>query len=233
MDSLNLSAGKAAGKAAGEKSYNSLNTAYTDQTKLTLNPADLTVDESLPTYSSPLSLTSKPPISDQDAAAGRPLRLAARKKVVDALARVLNEEKRIKAAELVSSITYKITDETADAKIIIMGDFNDDPTSKSIKNHLVNDTFYNPMERLISRGKGTLNHNSTWHLFDQIIFSKNFFDIETNQHSFKYAEVYDKQFLKEIEKSKQDINGINLILSKILKIYIKSVWFIPPFCMEK
>ena len=63
----------------------------------TLNPADLTVDESLPTYSSPLSLTSKPPISDQDAAAGRPLRLAARKKVVDALARVLNEEKRIKA----------------------------------------------------------------------------------------------------------------------------------------
>jgi len=107
------------------------------------------------------------------------------------------EEKRIKAAELVSSISYKITDETADAKIIIMGDFNDDPTSKSVKNYLVNDTFYNPMERLIATGNGTLNYKRTWHLFDQIIFSKNFIAVKENSHSFKYAEVFDKYFLKE------------------------------------
>ena len=62
----------------------------------TLNPADLTVDESLPAYTRPFSLTTRPPISDQDAAAGRPLRLAARKKAVDALARVISEQKRIK-----------------------------------------------------------------------------------------------------------------------------------------
>lgn len=109
----------------------------------------------------------------------------------------LTEEKRIKAAELVSEITYKIYNETKDAKIIIMGDFNDDPTSTSVKKHLVNDTFYNPMERLINTGNGTLNYKSTWHLFDQIIFSKNFISVEQNKHSFKYAEVFDKTFLKE------------------------------------
>ena len=107
------------------------------------------------------------------------------------------DEKRIKAAELVSEITQKIYTETEDAKIIIMGDFNDDPTSKSVKKYLVNDTFYNPMERLIANGNGTLSYKRTWHLFDQIIFSKNFISVKEDKHSFKYAEVFDKTFLKE------------------------------------
>lgn len=107
------------------------------------------------------------------------------------------EEKRIKAAELVVSIVKKITAKTEKAKIIIMGDFNDDPSNISVKKNLVNDTFYNPMERLINTGNGTLNYKKTWHLFDQILFSKNFFNIEEKKHSFKYAEVFDKHFLKE------------------------------------
>lgn len=78
-----------------------------------------------------------------------------------------------------------------------MGDFNDDPTSISVKKHLVNNTFYNPMERLINTGNGTLNYKRTWHLFDQIIFSKNFISVQKEKHSFKYAEVFDKTFLKE------------------------------------
>ena len=78
-----------------------------------------------------------------------------------------------------------------------MGDFNDNPTNISVKKHLVNDTFYNPMERLIDTGNGTLNHKNKWHLFDQIIFSKNFIEVEENKHSFKYAEVFDEHFLKE------------------------------------
>ncbi len=106
-------------------------------------------------------------------------------------------EKRIKAAQLATHIIGKINEETSNAKIIIMGDFNDDPTSKSIKYHLVNNNFYNPMERLINRGQGSLSHKHIWHLFDQIIFSKNFFNEEPEKHTFKYAEVFDKHFLKE------------------------------------
>lgn len=109
----------------------------------------------------------------------------------------ITEEKRIMAAELVVSIVNKIQNETENAKIIIMGDFNDDPDSKSVKQYMVNNTFYNPMERLINTGNGTLNHKGNWHLFDQIIFSKNFISVEERKHSFKYAEVFDEHFLKE------------------------------------
>lgn len=108
-----------------------------------------------------------------------------------------SEVKRIKAAELAMFIVEKINKEAENAKIIIMGDFNDNPSNISVKKHLVNDTFYNPMERLIDTGNGTLNYKRTWHLFDQIIFSKNFFNIEEGKHTFKYAEVFDKHFLKE------------------------------------
>jgi predicted extracellular nuclease len=107
------------------------------------------------------------------------------------------EEKRIKAAKLVTLIVEKIYAKTENPKIIVMGDFNDDPASKSVKQYLVNNTFYNPMEQLIDTGNGSLNHKNTWHLFDQILFSKNFLTIQTNKHSFKYAEVFDQHFLKE------------------------------------
>jgi len=107
------------------------------------------------------------------------------------------ESKRIKAAILASSIVDKIQQENDLAKIIIMGDFNDNPTNKSVKEHLVNNRFYNPMESILAKGKGTLRYHGKWHLFDQIIFSKNFFDAEPTKHSLKYAEVFDKLFLQE------------------------------------
>ncbi|AMC11163.1 endonuclease [Lutibacter profundi] len=109
----------------------------------------------------------------------------------------LTEEKRIKAAQLATQITAGIISKNANAKIIIMGDFNDNPSNISVKKHLVNNTFYNPMERLINTGNRTLNYKKTWLLFDQIIFSKNFFNNEKEKHSFKYAAVFDRYFLKE------------------------------------
>ena len=106
-----------------------------------------------------------------------------------------SEYKRIKASELNREIITKIRLEDENAKIVIMGDFNDNPANKSIQN-LVKEDFYNPMEQLLAKGKGTLKHKDDWHLFDQIIFSKNFMDVKENQHSFKYAEVFDRDFLK-------------------------------------
>lgn len=64
--------------------------------------------------------------------------------------------------------------ETEDANIIILGDFNDNPTNNSIKQHLVQDDFHNPFESIYDKGKGTSTHDNEWHLFDQIILSKNF-----------------------------------------------------------
>jgi len=77
-----------------------------------------------------------------------------------------------------------------------MGDFNDGPMNISIKKHLVTSDFFNPMERLKSKGNGTSVYNEEWLLFDQIIFSKNFFELESNKLTFKYAAVYDAKFIK-------------------------------------
>lgn len=103
--------------------------------------------------------------------------------------------KRIKAAELIHRIIAEINKDMKDPKIIIMGDFNDDPTSVSIKQHLINDSLYNPFESLFDKGNGSLRHEGKWHLFDQIIFSKNFF--ETNSLTYANAYIFDEHFLKE------------------------------------
>jgi len=107
------------------------------------------------------------------------------------------EQRRIKAAALNHEIITKIKLATENPKIIIMGDFNDDPTSKSIKQHLVTNEFYNPFESIIDKGQGSLRFNDDWFLFDQIIFSRNFFDEQHKTHVFKQAEIFDDHFLKE------------------------------------
>lgn len=61
-----------------------------------LNPADVLVDETMPSYSVPFSFTSKPPVSDEDVAEGKPLRIAARKKPLNALKGEIDNEKRVK-----------------------------------------------------------------------------------------------------------------------------------------
>ena len=76
-----------------------------------------------------------------------------------------------------------------------MGDFNDNPTNNSILN-LVKDDFFNPMQRLLSNGKGTLKYKEDWYLFDQIIFSKNFLNKNHEGHTFKSAEVFNPDFMK-------------------------------------
>lgn len=104
--------------------------------------------------------------------------------------------KRIKAAVLNTTIIEEIKAEDAAAKIIIMGDFNDDPTSESVKKHLVGTDFYNPMESLFAKGIGTLTYNKKWNLFDQIILSKNFLNSEPGKLHFKHAEVFNKKWLR-------------------------------------
>ena len=107
----------------------------------------------------------------------------------------VSEYKRIKTAELVLKIVDEIKAETQNPKIVIMGDFNDNPTNKSIKQVLVTDEFYNPMESIFDKGEGTGNYKGNWFLFDQIIFSKTFY----NQGIYRYknAAIYDKHFLKD------------------------------------
>lgn len=105
------------------------------------------------------------------------------------------EPNRIQAAALARMVIAKAVNESEDAHVVILGDFNDNPTNNSIKQHLVQDDFYNPFESIYDQGRGTATHDDNWYLFDQIILSKNFFNKE-NGLVFRQAEIFDEHFLK-------------------------------------
>ena len=109
---------------------------------------------------------------------------------------VETKEKRIKAAIHVHEVLDVIKKKDSNAKFIIMGDFNDDPTSESITDYLVSDDLYNPMKVLFKKGEGSLTFYKEWHLFDQIIFSKDFFDVKKSCHSFIKAGIFKKDWMR-------------------------------------
>ena len=78
-----------------------------------------------------------------------------------------------------------------------MGDFNDGPSCESIKQLTHNLDLYNPMETLKSYSRGSTSHRKEWNLFDQILFTTNFFEFSKNKYRFSKAEIFDKPFLKQ------------------------------------
>ena len=106
--------------------------------------------------------------------------------------------KRVQAAETILSFMEKIEGDYVDPNYLIMGDFNDDPTSKSIKMLMQSERLYNPMEKLLSPHRGSANYKRTWTLFDQIIVSHNFFNYKKGTHSFAHANIFDDTNLIEL-----------------------------------
>lgn len=97
-----------------------------------------------------------------------------------------------------------------DAKIVIMGDFNDDPANKSMAKELrcknkvkdVNSAhdLYNPWwDTLYKRGQGTLCYRGKWNLFDQIVFSGNLLGKDASQLKFYKHEIFSRDFLFQRE----------------------------------
>lgn len=92
------------------------------------------------------------------------------------------------------------------ARIIVMGDLNDDPTSASITralnaggdaNKLKPGAFFNPWVKPYLRGIGTLANRDAWGLFDQIIVSQAWLDSDTSQFRFHHAAIFARDFMKE------------------------------------
>lgn len=115
---------------------------------------------------------------------------------------------RIKAAELSRWIADSIFKINPQAKIIVMGDLNDDPTNKSVKKYLntsgdaestKDDQFYNPYESLHAQGIGSLAYRDSWNLFDQIIVSRALTGEDYSSYKLYQAKVYNEKFLKQQE----------------------------------
>lgn len=104
--------------------------------------------------------------------------------------------KRITAAEKNVEVMQNIRQEELNARIVVMGDFNDDPKSKSIS-ILKENGLYNPMEPLLTMEKGSLSYHHQWHLFDQIMVSHNFLKLHDNPFRFDTAVIYHPRELQE------------------------------------
>ncbi len=97
------------------------------------------------------------------------------------------------AALLCKQICDSLLAIDAEARIVIMGDLNDDPISPSVKQILnakrkvgqVKDGgFFNPMYDFFKKGMGTLAYRDAWSLFDQIIVSHAL--VREDQPGFRY-----------------------------------------------
>ena len=112
--------------------------------------------------------------------------------------------RRNKAAQTCTMIIDSLKMINPDVKVLVMGDFNDDPTSTStngilrakrkIKNVSEKDMF-NPMHDYYRRGLGSNAYRDNWSLFDQIILSPGLLDKEQNGYFFYKSIIFNKKYL--------------------------------------
>ena len=114
-----------------------------------------------------------------------------------------SEPSRILAGKLNKKIIDSILQSNPKANIISMGDFNDNPSDKSIK-PILNTIFkkskikegqlFNPMEELYRKGYGSYRYRDKWDMIDQFLLSKNLVD-NKNGLFFLKASVFNKKYL--------------------------------------
>lgn len=114
------------------------------------------------------------------------------------------------AAALNRRIIDSLYNINPDAKIITMGDLNDGPYNKSVKEVLGakgkreqvrEKELFNPMWQMSEDGLGTLAYRDAWDVFDQMIVSEPLIRKDFSSYRFWKARIFNKPFL--IEKSGQ------------------------------
>lgn len=112
--------------------------------------------------------------------------------------------RREKAALLNKKIIDSLFRRDPYARIISMGDFNDDPHNKSLKkvlgakaekNKTALKEMYNPMAGLAKKGIGSLAYRDGWNLFDQILVSQPLLEPDFSQYTFFKAAIFNEHFL--------------------------------------
>lgn len=112
--------------------------------------------------------------------------------------------KRAAAAQTARHIADSILATNINANIIFMGDFNDNPTAKSLKEYLKpknkvkeveKGDLFNPMWKMFQEGIGTYAYRDTWDVIDQIVISSNLVNPVSNTYKFVSAKVFRKNFM--------------------------------------
>ncbi len=116
-----------------------------------------------------------------------------------------SRSKRVGAAKLNKRIIDSLQSVDPYAKIITMGDLNDDPTNASVKDALKAKKekdevplkgIYNPFEKMFTeKGYGTTAYRDAWSLFDQIMMTQPFIEDDYSSYRFWKAGIYNKAYL--------------------------------------
>lgn len=118
-------------------------------------------------------------------------------------------------ASQIKSICDSVRNDNPSTKVVVMGDFNDDPGDKSVseclgaklkKNKLGKNDMWNPYWQMHRDGYGTLVYNDLWNLFDNIVVSENVanapkgtLEIWKPKQSSYYGNVFKAEFLFQKE----------------------------------
>ncbi len=110
--------------------------------------------------------------------------------------------KRLSVAKENKHIIDSLMHAKPGAKIILMGDLNDNPTDESIASGLEatsdrTKNLFNPWVNVYRSGKGTSRYKRTWQLFDQIIISKPFLNGPQGKWIYDRVEIYNPVILQD------------------------------------
>lgn len=108
------------------------------------------------------------------------------------------------AAMICKAAADSLMKEDPFAKILIMGDLNDDPISPSVrkilnaqpeKESVRRGSLYNPMYNLFRKGIGTLAYRDAWSLFDQILLSYGLVTKRSGGYKFYKVFIHNEPYL--------------------------------------
>ncbi len=112
------------------------------------------------------------------------------------------------AAELGRHIVDSLLAANPNARILYMGDLNDDPVDPSVqrfmrstgdKEKVVNGTLYNPMYVPYQKGIGTLAWRDAWNLFDQILLSPALVNGTGGNYAYYGVRIFNESYLTQKE----------------------------------
>lgn len=118
------------------------------------------------------------------------------------------EKKSSPNREAAAALNKKIIDSlyqiNPNAKVITMGDMNDGPYNKSVKDVLQAKAkredvkkggLFNPMYQLYKDGHGTIAYRDAWDVFDQIIFTEPLLQKDYSSYRYWKVGIFNKPFL--------------------------------------
>lgn len=108
------------------------------------------------------------------------------------------------AGSVVRRLVDSLSKSTSAAKMLIMGDLNDNPDAASVieelrakdeQKHLAPGDIYNPWIKMYKKGLGTENYHGEWGLIDQVMMTGTIVHAPKEQWRFYKAEIFNRDFL--------------------------------------